>query len=74
MDNPNSRLGIGRDERPTDVPPLHYALYQWLKQQQWASVVYEEIIRPAEFSRDDRSFLDPTQFETAIPNFHGTRQ
>ena len=66
MDNPASRLGHDRDGRATEVPPLFDALYRWLKQQQWATKAYEEIIEPAEVNADDRLFLDTKLLEAGI--------
>ena len=66
MDDPQSRQGENRHGEITDVPPLFIVLYDWLKQQQWATTAYEEVVQPSETVADNRVFLDAEHFRDAV--------
>ena len=58
FDNPQARAGKPQE----GLPPLYEVLYSWAREQEWAQSAYDAVVAPAEVTREDQIFLDPTQF------------
>ena len=66
VDDPTARKQQVTDDGDPVRPPLFFAIYTLLKKRQFADEVYRLLVQPAEFQRNDASFLNPDAFAAAI--------